>query len=180
MLKEAEALRGRLVSEVQEIEKTILTTDHRVRTLSGDLAHAQQRVEVARAEISRFTAGTPGTRDAPYRKRKRSLRGSLQPEKPSFRKSRSGPYAANRLLAISKPNGANWARFRRALPCSKNAGRDRARDDGASATGAGTAGAPRPRRRSRSSRPRSSKPSHALPSSLSTSHARNCSPNTIG
>ena len=55
LLKEAEGLRGRLVSEVQEIEKTILTTDHRVRTLSSDLAHAQQRVEVSRAEISRFT-----------------------------------------------------------------------------------------------------------------------------
>jgi chromosome segregation protein len=54
-LKDAEAQRGRLVSEVQEIEKTILMTDHRVRTLSGDLAHAQQRLEVARTEISRFT-----------------------------------------------------------------------------------------------------------------------------
>ena len=55
LLREAEALRVRLVSSVQEIEKTILTTDHRLRTLSGDLAHAEQRAEVARAEISRFT-----------------------------------------------------------------------------------------------------------------------------
>jgi chromosome segregation protein len=54
-LREAEALRNRLVSEVQEIEKTILTTDHRVRTLAGNLAHAQQRMEVACGEISRFT-----------------------------------------------------------------------------------------------------------------------------
>jgi chromosome segregation protein len=55
LLREAEALRVRLVSSVQEIEKTILTTDHRVRTLAGNLAHAQQRAEVATAEISRFT-----------------------------------------------------------------------------------------------------------------------------
>jgi chromosome segregation protein len=54
LLKEAEALRLRLVSEVQEIEKTILTTDHRVRTLAGNLAYAQQRTEIARLEISRF------------------------------------------------------------------------------------------------------------------------------
>ena len=55
MLREAEALRARLISSVQEIEKTILTTDHRVRTLAGDLAHVQKRAEVARAEIARFT-----------------------------------------------------------------------------------------------------------------------------
>jgi chromosome segregation protein len=53
--KESEALRVRLVSEVQEIEKTILVTDHRVSTLTADLAHARQRIEVARAEIFRFT-----------------------------------------------------------------------------------------------------------------------------
>ena len=54
LLKEAEALRMRLISEVQEIEKTILMTDHRVRTLAGNLTYAQQRAEVARVEISRF------------------------------------------------------------------------------------------------------------------------------
>ena len=42
------------MSEVQEIEKTILTTDHRVRTLAADLSHAEQRAAVARSEISRF------------------------------------------------------------------------------------------------------------------------------
>jgi chromosome segregation protein len=54
LLKEAEALRVRLISEVQEIEKTILTTDHRVRSLSSSLAYTQQRTEIARLEISRF------------------------------------------------------------------------------------------------------------------------------
>jgi chromosome segregation protein len=55
MLNDAEAQRVRLVSGVQEIEKTILTTDHRVRTLSSELSHAEQRAEVASAEVARFT-----------------------------------------------------------------------------------------------------------------------------
>jgi chromosome segregation protein len=54
-LREAESLRARLISEVQEAEKTILMTDHRVRTLAANHSHAQQRVEIARVEISRFT-----------------------------------------------------------------------------------------------------------------------------
>src|SRR5206468_2963431 len=33
---QSEALKARLASDVQEIEKTILTTDHRVRTLTAD------------------------------------------------------------------------------------------------------------------------------------------------
>jgi chromosome segregation protein len=53
---ESESLKARLTSELQEIEKTILTMDHRVRTLTTDLSHAESRWTVARAEIGRFAA----------------------------------------------------------------------------------------------------------------------------
>ena len=56
LLEESDALKARLTSELQEIEKTILTMDHRVRTLTTDLTHAESRWTVARAEIERFTA----------------------------------------------------------------------------------------------------------------------------
>jgi chromosome segregation protein len=56
LLEESDALKARLSSELQEIEKTILTMDHRVRTLTTDLSHAESRWTVARAEIERFTA----------------------------------------------------------------------------------------------------------------------------
>jgi chromosome segregation protein len=55
LVKETNALRSRLVSEIQEVEKTILTADHRVRTLTADYAHVEQRIRVARGEIARFT-----------------------------------------------------------------------------------------------------------------------------
>lgn len=51
----AEQLRSRLSAELQEIEKTILTTDHRVQALASDWAHAEQRRRVASAEIERLT-----------------------------------------------------------------------------------------------------------------------------
>jgi chromosome segregation protein len=56
LLEESDALKARLTSELQEIEKTILTMDHRVRTLTTDLSHAESRWTVARAEIERFAA----------------------------------------------------------------------------------------------------------------------------
>ena len=56
LLEESEALKSRLTAELQEVEKTILTMDHRVRTLTTDLSHAESRWTVARAEIERFTA----------------------------------------------------------------------------------------------------------------------------
>ena len=56
LLEESDALKSRLTSELQEIEKTILTMDHRVRTLTSDLAHAENRWKVASAEIDRFAA----------------------------------------------------------------------------------------------------------------------------
>jgi chromosome segregation protein len=56
LLEESEALKSRLTSDLQEIEKTILTMDHRVRTLTTDLSHAENRWNVARAEIERFSA----------------------------------------------------------------------------------------------------------------------------
>jgi chromosome segregation protein len=56
LLEESDALKARLTSELQEIEKTILTMDHRVRTLTTDLSHAESRWNVARAEIERFAA----------------------------------------------------------------------------------------------------------------------------
>src|SRR5436190_13687394 len=55
LVKESNALRSRLVSEIQEVEKTILTADHRVRTLTADYAHVEQRIQVARGENARFT-----------------------------------------------------------------------------------------------------------------------------
>jgi chromosome segregation protein len=64
LLKEAESLRAHLVSEVQDIEKTILTTDHRVRTLAANYSHVQQRVEIARMEIARFTEERQQLEDA--------------------------------------------------------------------------------------------------------------------
>lgn len=54
LLEESEALKARLATELQEIEKTILTMDHRVRTLTTDLSHAESRLTVARSEIGRF------------------------------------------------------------------------------------------------------------------------------
>ncbi len=55
LVTETNDLRTRLSSEIQEGEKTILTADHRVRTLTADYAHVEQRIQVARGEIARFT-----------------------------------------------------------------------------------------------------------------------------
>src|SRR5262249_7180890 len=54
LVREAEALKARLAFDLQEVEKTILTMDHRVRTLTADHTHAEQRRNVAQAEIERF------------------------------------------------------------------------------------------------------------------------------
>ncbi|HEY2380476.1 MAG TPA: chromosome segregation protein SMC [Terriglobia bacterium] len=56
LVRESEALKGRLAVELQEAEKTMLNTDHRVRSLSGDVQRAAQRLRVAVAEIERLTA----------------------------------------------------------------------------------------------------------------------------
>jgi chromosome segregation protein len=56
LLEESEAQKARLNGELQEIEKTILTMDHRVRTLTTDLSHAESRWNVARSEIERSAA----------------------------------------------------------------------------------------------------------------------------
>jgi chromosome segregation protein len=54
LIREKEALRARQVAELQELEKTILNMDHRVRSLSADWERSEQRRRVARAEIERF------------------------------------------------------------------------------------------------------------------------------
>ena len=54
LVRETEALHSQLASELQEMEKTILTMDHRVRGLVADLGHAEQRLNVALTEIERF------------------------------------------------------------------------------------------------------------------------------
>ena len=97
-------LRGRLVSEVQEIEKTILTTDHRVRTLSSDLAHASNASKL-RGRRSRALPRNAWNSTALYKMRNPSSRGSLQPEKLFFgNRAPVGPQP-NRLSGISKLNG---------------------------------------------------------------------------
>src|SRR6185295_9564017 len=52
----SESLRARLSSELQEIEKTILTMAHRVRALTTDLSHAERRWNGAHSEMERFAA----------------------------------------------------------------------------------------------------------------------------
>jgi chromosome segregation protein len=54
LLDAAELLKARLASELQQIEKTILTMDHRVQALTTDLAHAENRWMLTRSEIERF------------------------------------------------------------------------------------------------------------------------------
>lgn len=74
LLDDAESLRARLSSELQEIEKTILTMDHRVRTLTTDLSHAENRLSVARSEIERFSTERLALEDA-LRESERQLAG---------------------------------------------------------------------------------------------------------
>ena len=54
MVHQSETLKGRLGVEVQEAEKTMLSTDHRVRSLSADFDRATQRLRVAVTEIERL------------------------------------------------------------------------------------------------------------------------------
>jgi chromosome segregation protein len=54
LVRESEALKARLLLELQEAEKTMLNTDHRVRSLAADVERAQQRCRVASAEIARL------------------------------------------------------------------------------------------------------------------------------
>jgi chromosome segregation protein len=56
LVRESETLKGRLAVELQEAEKTMLTTDHRVRSLTGDADRAAQRLRVALNEIERLQA----------------------------------------------------------------------------------------------------------------------------
>jgi chromosome segregation protein len=54
LVRESEALKGRLTLEVQEAEKTMLSTDHRVRSLAADFERAGQRLRVATNEMERL------------------------------------------------------------------------------------------------------------------------------
>jgi chromosome segregation protein len=54
LVLESETLKGRLAVELQEAEKTMLNTDHRVRSLTGDAERAAQRLRVALTEIERL------------------------------------------------------------------------------------------------------------------------------
>lgn len=53
-VRESEALKTRLFFELQDAEKAILTSDHRVQALTADFSRAAQRWKVAKAEIERF------------------------------------------------------------------------------------------------------------------------------
>ncbi|PYS56151.1 MAG: hypothetical protein DMG13_00805, partial [Acidobacteria bacterium] len=54
LVKESESLKARLSLELQEAEKAILNSDHRVRSLAADLDRAEQRLTVTIAEIARL------------------------------------------------------------------------------------------------------------------------------
>ena len=56
LVRESETLKARLASDVQEAEKAMLNTDHRVRSLVADADRAAQRLRVATAEIERLAA----------------------------------------------------------------------------------------------------------------------------
>jgi chromosome segregation protein len=56
LVRESETLKGRLASEVQEAEKAMLNTDHRIRSLVADAERAAQRLRIATAEIERLVA----------------------------------------------------------------------------------------------------------------------------
>lgn len=51
IVRQTEALKSQLSTELQELEKMILTLDHRVRSLTADFERSQQRCLVARSEI---------------------------------------------------------------------------------------------------------------------------------
>jgi chromosome segregation protein len=54
LVREGEMLKARLSMEVQEAEKSMLNTDHRVRSLTADFDRAHQRLRLATSEIARF------------------------------------------------------------------------------------------------------------------------------
>jgi len=54
LVQESESLRARLLLELQEAEKAILNSDHRVRSLTADFDRAEQRQKVTTAEIARL------------------------------------------------------------------------------------------------------------------------------
>jgi chromosome segregation protein len=54
LVRESEITKARLAVEMQEAEKAMLNTDHRVRSLAADFDRAQQRLQVAASEIVRL------------------------------------------------------------------------------------------------------------------------------
>jgi len=54
LVRESDTLKARLTLELQEAEKAMLNTDHRVRSLTGDFDRAHQRLRLASAEIARL------------------------------------------------------------------------------------------------------------------------------
>lgn len=54
LLRDSESLKSRLFIELQEVEKTILNMDHRVRSLAADFERAEQHLRVTAAEIARL------------------------------------------------------------------------------------------------------------------------------
>ena len=54
VVREGEALKARLSFDVQEAEKAMLNTDHRVRSMTADFDRAHQRLRLATSEIARL------------------------------------------------------------------------------------------------------------------------------
>jgi chromosome segregation protein len=54
LVRESETLKARLSLEMQEAEKSMLNTDHRVRSLAADFERADQRLRLAASEIARL------------------------------------------------------------------------------------------------------------------------------
>jgi len=54
LVQDSESLRGRLSVELQEAEKAMLTTDHRVRSLVADFDRGNQRLKLATSEMGRL------------------------------------------------------------------------------------------------------------------------------
>jgi chromosome segregation protein len=54
LVRESEALKGRLSVELQEAEKAMLNTDHRIRSLTADFDRAHQRLRLATSEMTRL------------------------------------------------------------------------------------------------------------------------------
>src|SRR5262249_28926349 len=54
LVRQSEALKSRLTVDVQEAEKAMLNTDHRVRSITADFDRAHQRLRLATSEITRL------------------------------------------------------------------------------------------------------------------------------